>query len=180
MDSESQTAGKFLKSRHWVFQNKYFTAQVYPEWLSTALNKCVKSQRLCAVSYPGKVPGSCENSAGNQQGVASSGATVSHALCEQEEGKRDADPQCRNFSSLQLNICQNWMEENLLCLKFTENVPQNSFSPHCPSFKRKMITLFSVFLLHSVKHTNAARMRGGIMFWMCNSLFFPERLYFMI
>lgn len=103
---------------------------------------------------------------------------VSYALCEEEEGKRDANPQCKNFSSLQLNICQNWTEENLLCLKFIENVPQNNFSPHCPSFKRKVITLFSVFSLYSVKHTNAARMRVGIMFWMCNRLFSREALFY--
>lgn len=121
---------------------------------------------------PRKVPGSCENCAGNQQGVTPSGATVSYALCEEEEGKRVADPKCRNFSSLQLNICQNWMEKNLFCLKFTENVPQNSFSPHCPSFKIKMITLFSVFSLHSVKHTSAARMQVDIMFCMCSTPFF--------
>lgn len=133
---------------------------------------CEIPEAVCSI-IPRKVPGSCENSAGNQQGVTSSGATVSYTLCEEEEGKSGADPQCRNFSSWQLNICQNWMEENLLCLlwKFTENVPQNSFSPHCPSFKRKMITLFSVFSLYSVKHTNAARMRVGIMFWMYNILF---------
>lgn len=150
MDSESQTAGRFLKSRHWVFQNKYFTAQVYPEWLSTALNECVKSQRQCAVSNPGKVPGSCENSAGNQQGVASSGATVSHAVCEEEEGKRDADPQCRNFSSLQLNIYQNWMEKISFVsdlLKMSLKTALACTAPH----SRKMITLSSVFLLHSLK-----------------------------
>lgn len=103
--------------------------------------------------------------------VASSGATVSHAVCEDEEGKRDADPQCRNFSSLQLNICQSWMEENLLCLRFTENVPQNSVSLHCPTFKKDDNFVFCL-LVALTETTNTARMRVGIMFWMCNSLFF--------
>lgn len=139
---------------------------------------CEILEAVCSI-LPRKVPGSCKNCAGNQQGLASSGATVSYALCEEEDGKRGADPQCRNISSLQLNICQNWMEKNPFCLKFTENVPQNSFSPHCPSFKIKMITLFSVFSLHSVKHTNAARMQEGIMFWMCSSVFFSwEGLFY--
>ena len=131
---------------------------------------CEILEAVCSV-LPRKVPGSRENCVGNQQGVTSSGATVSYALCEEEEGKREADPQYRNFSSLQLSTCQSWMKKYLFCLKLTENVPQNSSIPLCPTFKIKMITLFSVFWLHSMKCTNAGRMRLSIMFWICKSFF---------
>lgn len=48
---------------------------------------CETLEALCSV-LPRRVPGSCENRVGNQQGLTSSGSTVSYALCEEEEGKR--------------------------------------------------------------------------------------------
>lgn len=61
--------------------------------------------------------------------------------------------------------------ENLFCLRFTENVPQNSVSLRCPTFKKDDNFVFCLLVALS-ETTNTARMRVGIMFWMCNSLFF--------
>lgn len=97
---------------------------------------CEILEALCSV-LPRKVPGSCENCVDNQQGVMSSGTTVSYALCEEEEGKRGANPQCRNFSNLQLNTCQSWMQKYLFCLKFTENVPQKQLYRSLPYIQNK-------------------------------------------